>query len=262
MNTPDVLLNHFYLVLDNDTYRDIENSEFLRQHFAPAEVRSTQRTDISYTGLYFYGHSTYFEFFSETGGIDHTPGQSAIAFGFEQVGHTQRMAALGTEPPFVVTRPYAEAQVPWFWFLRLPHSDFLKLWTMEYLPTFLQEWNPADTPANSLSRAQVLERYKGLITPLENPLFEDITSIELNLADEQGLRSLLAQLGYQISTLGPHAWAATAPDGHQICHQPSEGPQGIRRVTFRLRPFAEPQEWRFGSRSVLQLSGERAVWTF
>lgn len=261
MNIPEVLLNHFYLVLDDETYRDIENSEFLRQHFAPSEVRTTHRTDISYSGLYFYGGQTYFEFFGETGGIDRQPGQSAIAFGLEHEGDTARIAALGTEPPFVVTRPYGEGQLPWFWFLRLPQNDFLKLWTMEYLPSFLEEWNPSPTPADGLRRSEVLSRYKSVVAPVPNPLFEEITAIELHLNDADWLKVLLQGLGYQTQSLA-NGWVATGPDGHRIGVRNEADTQGIRAVSFKIKAIDEPLVMGFGRRSVLKLEGDQALWTF
>jgi hypothetical protein len=56
---PSVPLNHFYVVLDSATYKAIEQSPFLRKEFAVNEQRTTTRTDISYTGVYFYGTNTW-----------------------------------------------------------------------------------------------------------------------------------------------------------------------------------------------------------
>src|SRR5918998_6248173 len=60
---PPVFLNHFFVVVDSATYKDVERSAFLRQEFAVTERRTTVRNDVSYTALYFYGVNTYFEFF-------------------------------------------------------------------------------------------------------------------------------------------------------------------------------------------------------
>ncbi len=60
-----VFLNHFFTVLDLETYQAIEASEFMTREFAPNEYRKTVRGDLSYAGIYFYGLNTYFEFFDE-----------------------------------------------------------------------------------------------------------------------------------------------------------------------------------------------------
>src|SRR5258708_37010579 len=49
-----VFLNHFFLVLDSQTFKDIKQNDFLRKEFAPFESRRTIRTDRSYSGIYFY----------------------------------------------------------------------------------------------------------------------------------------------------------------------------------------------------------------
>src|SRR6516165_8816112 len=61
--SPQVFLNHFYVVLDSPTYRAVEEDAFLRKHFAVNEKRTTTNAEMTYTGLYFYGINTYFEFF-------------------------------------------------------------------------------------------------------------------------------------------------------------------------------------------------------
>src|SRR5262245_28226860 len=81
-----VPLNHFFLTVDADTYKAIESSEFLRNEFAPFEQRTTVRKDTTYTGSYFYGQNTYFEFFEVGRSIGRLVGSSAIAFGVETPG--------------------------------------------------------------------------------------------------------------------------------------------------------------------------------
>lgn len=42
-------LNHFYLVIDRETYAAIEGSDFLKLEFAAFEKRTTVQTDKTYT---------------------------------------------------------------------------------------------------------------------------------------------------------------------------------------------------------------------
>ena len=81
-----IFLNHCLLVLDSATFKAIERDAFLRREFAPSEQRTTNRTDISYTGLYFYGANTYFEFFDAANQPLGKLGDCAIAFGVDQAG--------------------------------------------------------------------------------------------------------------------------------------------------------------------------------
>jgi hypothetical protein len=57
---PQVVLNHFYVVLDSTTCKAVEHDAFLRSQFAVNEKRTTTNAEMSYTGLYFYGVNAYF----------------------------------------------------------------------------------------------------------------------------------------------------------------------------------------------------------
>ena len=63
-----IYLNHLLCFVNLDTYESIGASKFLNQQFACSEERTTfdQRTGMSWTGRYYYGHSTYFEFMTPT----------------------------------------------------------------------------------------------------------------------------------------------------------------------------------------------------
>src|ERR1043166_8884463 len=100
-----VFLNHFFVVLDHDTYAAIDANAFLTREFAPFERRTTVRNDRSYTGVYFYGTNTYFEFFDATT----QKGTAGIAFSPEMPG------AIEAEVPSLITRKLGDAQAPWFW---------------------------------------------------------------------------------------------------------------------------------------------------
>jgi hypothetical protein len=65
--TPKVYLNHFYLIVDSSTYRDIVESDFIKNEFAHFEERTTVVGEgESCSGAHVYGENTYFEFFDES----------------------------------------------------------------------------------------------------------------------------------------------------------------------------------------------------
>ena len=55
--TEPLRLNHLYRVVDRETFAAARDSAWLREVFAPSELRTTHRPDWSYTGLYCYGTS-------------------------------------------------------------------------------------------------------------------------------------------------------------------------------------------------------------
>ena len=76
-------LNHVFVVLDGATYQGILGSDFLRKEFASFEQRTTVAGDgLEWTGLYFYGASTYVEFFAPEA-IDNPIGFAGFAYGVD-----------------------------------------------------------------------------------------------------------------------------------------------------------------------------------
>lgn len=267
-----VYLNHFYVVLDPATYKAIESSDFLRGQFAPSEVRSTVRTDMSYTGLYFYGTNTYFEFFDGSSAAMGGVGASGIAFGVEQPGALQALAneqptrfELGPQP---ITRQYKDSQVPWF-FMGGPkgqESAGFQTWIMEYHPRFLAEWNPVEGKANQgISRKALLERYAAVLkaTPAQ-PYLQDVIGLTINLDSSTAtqLVEMCQALGYLSKPEGK-VTTLEGPDDFKLrVMVDATSAKGIREMILRVSREPEQKELPLG-KSVLKFNGNgQATWTF
>jgi Family of unknown function (DUF5829) len=134
-----VFLNYFFVVLDHETYTVIDANAFLIREFAPFERRTTVRNDRSYTGIYFYGTNTYFEFFDASAATNFRKGTDGLALSPEEPGTIQALA------PELITRKVGDAQVPWFWaadFKGIPEDSAIDSWMMEYHADFLAKWRP------------------------------------------------------------------------------------------------------------------------
>src|SRR6266446_2027623 len=140
-----VYLNHFYVVLDAETYAAVDSSSFLHDEFAAFERRTTVRTDKTYTGIYFYGTNTYFEFFDGSKQSEFRQGVSGLALSPEESGALEALhRQIESEPPQLITRKFGVAQVPWFTMLEpkgLSPDASVNPWFMEYHPRFLAEWH-------------------------------------------------------------------------------------------------------------------------
>ena len=195
---PPVYVNHVYRVLDTETFRAADASEYLRTEFAPFERRTTKSGDDSWTGLYFYGESTYFEFLAADPKRDRPVGQSAVAFGIEEVGGSAAVrkaldgvgvgVGLGLGPAKTLdrTRETAGKEVPWFKMTGFePRDPVLIAFVMEYSPNFLKQWHPELRPGLSgISRRAVLERYQAkaaLTVPPKDPLLKNVTGLRIAL---------------------------------------------------------------------------------
>ena len=180
-------LNHLFAVVDQDTYRALASSTFLCEQFAVSEERTTVRPDLTYSGLYFYGERTYFEFLP--------PGAasgSGLALGVERPGALAALAAKLKAADIAtqggpITRQLGDKSVPWFEILgiEMPPSR-LSVFGMEYAPGFLQSWHPDQPPSfASIARSDILTRYAATLerTPLRAraPLV-DVIAIDLTLS--------------------------------------------------------------------------------
>ena len=207
---PVVSLNHFYRVLDAETFRAAEASDYLRTTFAAFERRTTKSGNDTWTGLYFYGESTYFEFLAADPKRDRPVGQSGLAFGIEEEGGSKAIRkaldglGLGSAKTLERTRETAGKMVPWFQMTGFePKDPVLVAWVMEYSTSFLKQWHPELRPELSgISRKAVLERYAAkaaLTIPPKDPLFRNVTGLRLALdaARAESFGRELAALGFR-----------------------------------------------------------------
>ncbi|HEX8141446.1 MAG TPA: DUF5829 family protein [Pyrinomonadaceae bacterium] len=265
-----VSLNHFFLVLDSATYADIESNQFLQTEFAIFERRTTVRTDRTYTGLYFYGINTYFEFLNVADEAQGRVGDSGIAFGVERPGALQMLhTRLLSEAPKVVTRQIDNKQVPWFFAIapsEFPSESAISTWFMEYHPRFLSEWHPeADGSNQGIRRRQILKRYAATLKNIPHrPYLQDVTGLTV-AADKLAITKMTKMcelLGYSARIDGE----ATILKGHDLILRlipETTDMRGIQQVTFHVRREPERKVLHFGLRSILRFNGNgTATWSF
>lgn len=265
MATTPVFLNHFFVTLDKATFQAVKSQDWLRTALAPFEERTTKRNDTAYTGIYFYGRSTYFEFFEEGSEPGKVKGASGIAFGVESAGAARQLARLFAEQT-LITRQVEGVLVPWFQSgerAGARREDFFRTWVMEYHADFLKAWHPALPPenANALRRRAVLDRYVAKIGEWQHRndfLLKDVSAIEINLPVEGAARfkKLLEALDYQLT-----GDTATGPE-IRIAITAKPGPRGIRSATFSLqRSVPSDLELIIGSSKLALSPRGQAVWT-
>jgi hypothetical protein len=272
-SSPQVFLNHFYVVLDSTTYKAIEGDAFLRKQFAPNEKRTTTNAEMTYTGLYFYGINTYFEFFDISNSPKDQAGDSAIAFGVDQPGAIEVLREnLGSslEPNLKsVTRLYQGKQVPWFFMAtssRLPYESKMSCWVMEYHPDFLAHWNQQPNDTNQgISRKEVLRRYSQVLAPISEPSLEDVVGLTVaaDAADKDSLTNLCDQLGYRIERKqNKDVVALHGPSFVLLVMSATKNVRGVREIRMRTRNLPQQaKEFQFGQ-STLKFDGSSAIWSF
>lgn len=266
MPAAPVFLNHFFLTLDKPAFAALKQMDWLRTAFAPYEERTTKRNDSTYTGIYFYGRSTYFEFFEEGSEPGKVKGASGIAFGVESAGMARSLAASGLPDQTLITRRVGDVDAPWFHSASpagVQRADFFRAWAMEYHADFLKVWHPDLPPlnANPLRRRNVLDRYVAKIGEAHHRndfLLKDVAAIDINLPDAAAdqFAGLLNAFDYQFTggtATGPEIRITTA----------RAKPYGIRSVVFSLQRSV-PGDFTLdlGSSRLLLSARGQAVWEF
>jgi hypothetical protein len=238
-------LNHFYVVLDRMTYRAIEADPFLRERFAANERRTTVRADQTYTGLYFYGLNTYFEFFDVADSGGRGVSDYGLAFGVDDIGALSTLrTSVGAdlEPESVlISRLYEGQQVPWFFMAMLmhfPHGSAQTSWVMEYHPEFLARWNPRSDNRGGVRRRDILSRYRDVSGErVTNPVFEDV--IGLTIAGTRPMReyflAFCTRAGYRREPTIDGAIMLRGPDIVLRFMESADEHPGIREVQMRTR---------------------------
>jgi hypothetical protein len=271
--SPQVFLNHFYVVLDSSTYNAIEEDDFLRKHFAVNEKRTTTNAEMSYTGLYFYGINTYFEFFDIGNSPKGQVGDSAIAFGVDQPGATKILREkLGSslEPNVKsVTRLYQGTQVPWFFMATsrsFPYESGLSCWVMEYHPEFLANWNAQPKETNrGITRKEILRRYSEVLPPVDEPYLEDVDglTVAVDAPERSSLIDFCLQLGYQVERRETEdVVALNGPDFVLLLIRATKDVRGIREIKMRMRNPPGREKQHQLRQSTLKFAGSSAIWSF
>jgi hypothetical protein len=270
VSKPQVFLNHFYVVLDSTTSNAVEHDAFLRRQFARNEKRTTTNAEMTYTGLYFYGVNTYFEFFDIASSPGHRVGDSAIAFGVDQpraIETLEERLGQSLEPGVKsVTRLYQGKQIPWFFMAtakNLPYESELSCWLMEYHPEFLGHWNPQPQGANrGISRKQILQRYSEVLEPVNEPVLEDVVGLTVAADDphKTNLIDFCLQLGYQAERKEREV-ALRGPDFVLLLVPATENVRGIREIRMRTRNPREQEREHLLGQSVLKFASGSAIWS-
>ncbi|HTV00090.1 MAG TPA: DUF5829 family protein [Luteitalea sp.] len=279
--TEPLRLNHLYRVVDRETFAAARDSAWLREHFAPSELRTTTRPDWTYTGLYFYGASTYLEVFEE--GAQGPVGNSGLAFGVETPAATAGIAAvwrvaLGDAEARLVVRPPATgdagaadgpvdgpASAPWF---HIAHAvpdrrEQLHLWSMEYHADFLAAWHGEITEARGITRDEVLTRYARVVGGPADPMLSDVTAVTLALspAERSFLTRHLDAFAHRVRDVGGDV---TYVEGDAVTFgvaPATESRRGVQDIVCRLRRDGGRDTVTVG-RITIEVDGHRAVWKF
>ena len=265
------LLNHFYASVDAESYAAIAASAFLREHFAPFEQRTTVRNDSTYSGLYFYGSSIYFEFF-EAGKGERKAGDAGFALGIEKSGASadlrSKWQSLQPSVSAMVTRQLDGQPIDWFRMTSFDETravsavEGLRVFAMEYAPGFVKRWNPSspDSILQSDILAAYCERLK--LTKLrQSSLLKDVDRIEIS-GPPAGHRLRAQQLeaaGWKVESTAD-ALLCTGANAAVLLRSNARI-IGVTAIHFSTKKQHKPSSFKIGNTSFNLLPNRRALWT-
>jgi hypothetical protein len=262
---PPIYLNHLLIFVDMDTYRAIANSDFLEHQFAWFEERTThdEATSMSWTGCYYYGRHTYFEFMNPEA-TSWAP-RDGMAFGVDEaqqsplIENMLRVHGHQQVRRYSRSRKYNNLDIPWFWAVEIPRPDthHLITWIMAYRPEFLIQWEPDLPPTpTSITRDQILTRYRTRVGAIDSSsrLFQDITSVTLSLPHEEASLLIHELTVYDYEAVESEGQIKyIGPDVDLIIQYREELPAGIRAFTMKTEPLTEPATYQFSETCCLTI---------
>lgn len=264
-----VFLNHFFVVVDESTYRDIEDSDFLKHVLSVTETRVTRRNDASYSGYYMYGGSTYFEFLTKS----LNPWESAIILSGDTEGAMERVKDSQIPQMDIssipITREFEGQQVPWFFIagnLGYPTRREFGVGIMEYHPHYLSKYYPMEEPrSGGVSRKDVLTRYASIMGESQaERILNDVVGITVSVTPSE--RTALLQLFRSIGFISVAEGDYDVLMGSDFELRITSIPNTMSRITeVRLsldENYTENRTLRFGAESILRISEGEAVWSF
>ncbi len=276
---PQVYLNHFFLILDSSAYRDVVESDFIKDEFAHFEERTTiVNNKESYSGAYIYGDNTYFEFFdaSKSQGFIPQGLTSGMAFGVEKKDELKiiqkKLKDYKNAYYALRTREFEGAQIPWFSTTGVFYEETapdIMTFVMEYHEDFLKKWHPGLAPSSAgITRKDILTRYAAKIAAPKQPRakwLKDVIEINLSLnqKDFELLSGELSVFGYESFTKDDKK-ICTGPDIKFIIDIIDNGAGQITgiKMSCHSHPYKE-KTLKFGKESQLTLHPDNtATWLF
>jgi hypothetical protein len=273
---PKVYLNHFFIIVDQKTYEALKSSAFLRDKFAVFEERTTASGSQTWSGLYFYGKSTYLEFMSPESLTGQHVGDCSIALGVENQSDTDTLMKKTFDKSLlpleraVLYRESGGQKVPWFHLVepkKKTESPWFESWVMEYHEDFLHAWcSDAVKTRNNTRRESILNCYRQRLEKdghAQPKLLEDFIGLTVALPpdDYEQFSKWLAALGYR-SVKKNDGLLFSGPEIHIEIRHATSLQKGITEARLLL---SSPWKgsYKFGDRINLKSQDDKyAIWNF
>ncbi|MFA5074523.1 MAG: DUF5829 family protein [Candidatus Babeliales bacterium] len=268
-----VFLNHFNTLIDEYTYNEIKKSDFLKNEFCNCKEQTNSNSKESWTGIYFTGENTYFEFFNnkDKKKLQENLNVGEVGIGFsvdskkeiEKIIEIFKQKFANNEIHGLFERKIDDKITPWFYYIEptnmLPLFD---TWVMAYHADYLNFKNIKKFDNNIFTRQEYNKNFNTVPFD-ENKLFRDIVEMTLLLTKEN-----INKFVEQLNLLG---YTCKESQDYVICNGPdivfklkasSNQISKILKLQISLnREIENNQSYKLG-KSTLRLEHKTAIWEF
>ncbi len=268
---PEVKFNHLYVVLNQEDFEAVRNSQFMLHQLAASDQGFPRflPVDDECQSIYLRGRDTYLEIFGPENQFREPPGKFGLAWSVEKVGELdtaeRRLADPNANEWTRVLNRWdfdREGAVDWYHALYRsePPAEDAVWWFSETHIDFIPALYPhlASDGERILRRDFLHSRYDS------TRLLKNVTSltIELPLAAARLLRRDMEQVGWRSEEFDSRTWILRGPEFRILLMvQPPGTPSKIRSIGFETNPvIAPPAELEMGQHIKLNFDGNQSGW--
>lgn len=253
INTPNIVLNHFLVIVDSTTYEAILKSKILNSNFAYAHEKKLN----GYKGIYIIGQDNYLEIFSPKSIQNeiHQPGESWICHTSMKVNYLESLNIANRKSLIFSSNEEFDE-------LSLYFKDTTNLFTTwEMNKNHYENWSKK-TFNDSVTFLSIDYNSPAESDSARNYLFKNIEGIEIsvNKSDSLEIIDYLTLIGYSKSNCKENKLRyANSTDFIEIVFHKENELARITSIYLKLKRKTKSESIRIGN-SELFIKGDQARW--
>ena len=266
VDLPPVYLNHMFIALDENSYRNLLKNTFLKDSFSLHSTDTSVTTTETYYGTYLWGNNSYFELFPPKGYNAAANGGFGLCFMTYTVGDiskTKNQIKKNTKDSIVEETSsllYNDTAYPSFnqlYFFQKDSVRAITTWIMEYTPSLYKNAGFSDEEIKQkMSRAQFLEK---MDRQKYSKAFDHISKVEMIINNEDYAYLNKSLTSFGLKKIGSNFFN---PDVKIICTVKPNVITHLKSIETELLGSFSAQTIKISDKLTLKIDGKKAKWIF